>query len=73
MSLGKENISTSAQILELAQYGNHRLDRRKFPNPNSPPKQSLKAPELASIFLAVIVFAGGLSTALCVVCIRYKR
>uniref|UniRef100_A0A1B0GPD6 Cadherin domain-containing protein n=1 Tax=Phlebotomus papatasi TaxID=29031 RepID=A0A1B0GPD6_PHLPP len=34
---------------------------------------ALNGPELASIILAVVIFAGGLATAFCIVCVRYKR
>lgn len=33
----------------------------------------LQMAELASIILGVIVFAGSLSTAICVACVRYRR
>lgn len=33
----------------------------------------LQFAELASIILGVIVFAGSLSTAICVLCVRYRR
>lgn len=33
----------------------------------------LQIAELASIILGVIVFAGSLSTAICVLCVRYRR
>lgn len=65
-----ENLTTSAQILELSQLGRHNTNNRPSYILNG---STLKSTELASIILAVIVFAGGLATALCVVCVRYKR
>lgn len=67
-TVAMQNLTTSAHILELSQIGSHNLR-----NINTIHNASLKTPELASIILAVVVFAGGLATALCVVCVRNKR
>lgn len=70
-TLAVKNLSTSSQIIELAQLGDNTPNHRSVNTVQN--TAAIKTPELASIILAVIVFAGSLATALCVVCIRYKR
>lgn len=69
-TLSVQNLTLSSQIIELAQLGEHSPNLRPNTIQNT---AAIKTPELASIILAVIVFAGSLATALCVVCVRYKR
>lgn len=33
----------------------------------------INGPELATIILSVVILAGGLATAFCIACVRYKR
>lgn len=70
-TLSVQNLTISAQILELAQLGDPSPNQRNHNTIQN--TAAIKTPELASIILAVIVFAGSLATALCVVCVRYKR
>lgn len=69
-TLSVQNLTLSSQIIELAQLGEHTPNLRPNTIQNT---AAIKSPELASIILAGIVFAGSLATALCVVCVRYKR
>lgn len=63
-------MNTSEKILELAEFGSHNyLKRNQLINTQT----AIKSTEFAPIMLAIIVLAGSLTTALCVVCIRYRR
>lgn len=62
------SLMPSLPIIEVAQLGTIRGLSRSSGNGNS-----LNGPELASIILSVIILAGGLATAFCIACVRYKR
>lgn len=63
------NIYPPLAIVELPQLGGPRT----FGKGQGIQFGSLSGSELASIILAVAIFAGGLATTLCIVCVRYKR
>lgn len=69
-SLNLRNMNPALPIIELAKLETPRIYPRNNHIANS---ESLQGRELASIVLAVTIFAGGLATALCIVCVRYKR
>lgn len=64
------SLTPSLPIIEVAQLGSIRGLSRSSGNGNG---NSLNGPELASIILSVIILAGGLATAFCIACVRYKR
>lgn len=66
------NLTTSSRILGLAELGEYQSFNAKIPQTNYK-GSNLKTSELATIILAIVVFTGGLATAFCVVCVRYKR
>lgn len=69
-SISIQNLTTSAHILGLAELsGTISTPKISHTTYNG----SIRTPELATIILAIVVFAGGLATAFCVVCVRYKR
>lgn len=81
-ALSAQNLSTTLQIIEFVdQAGLSSLVNEQGvatishddQNAASAAAAELKLAELASIILGVIVFAGSLSTAICVVCVRYRR
>lgn len=81
-SLSNQNLSTSLRIIEYADVAGlgspvHEQGVDKILSEQDSASGSasaeLKVAELASIILGVIVFAGSLSTAICVVCVRYRR
>lgn len=63
------NIYPPLAIVELPQLGGPKT----FAKTQGIHVGSLTGSELASIILAVAIFAGGLATTLCIVCVRYKR
>lgn len=66
------NLTTTSRILGLAELGEYQSFNAKIPQTNYK-GSNLKTSELATIILAIVVFTGGLATAFCVVCVRYKR
>lgn len=64
------SLTPSLPIIEVAQLGSVRGLSRSGGNGNG---NALNGPELASIILSVIILAGGLATAFCIACVRYKR
>lgn len=74
-SISIQNLTTSAHILGLAELsgytGSNTIPNTKISHTTY--NGSIRTPELATIILAFVVFAGGLATAFCVVCVRYKR
>lgn len=71
-SISMSNLTTSSRILGLAELGEYQSFNAKIPQTNYK-GSNLKTSELATIILAIVVFTGGLATAFCVVCVRYKR
>lgn len=71
-SISMNNLTTSARILGLAELGEYQTVHAKIPHTNYN-GSTIRTSELATIILAFVVFAGGLTTAFCVVCVRYKR
>lgn len=71
-ALNMYNLSTSAQILELSDLGSFKANKRHSTHTTNQ-NAGMNGTELASIVLGIVVFAGSLATALCVICIRYKR
>lgn len=69
--LSMHNLTTSAHILGLAELGEYHTLNTKIPHTTY--NGAIRTSELATIILAFVVFAGGLATAFCVVCVRYKR
>lgn len=65
------NLTTSAHIIGIAELGEHQSVNAKIPHTTY--SGSIRTSELATIILAFVVFVGGLATAFCVVCVRYKR
>lgn len=63
------SLAPSIPIIEVAQLGNIRGLSRTAGSSSG----ALNGPELASIILSVIILAGGLATAFCIACVRYKR
>ncbi|XP_055381122.1 cadherin-89D [Condylostylus longicornis] len=63
------SVSSSSQILEIADFGT--LPPRI--NSKSVGTATMSGTEIISIILAIIVFAGGMTTSLCILCVRYKR
>lgn len=70
-TISMHNLTTSAHILGLAELGEYQNVNTKIPHMTY--NGGIRTPELATIILAFAVFAGGLATAFCVVCVRYKR
>lgn len=64
------SLTPALPIIEVAQLGSIRGLSRSGGHGNG---SSLNGPELASIILSVIILAGGLATAFCIACVRYKR
>lgn len=64
------SLTSSLPIIEVAQLGSIRGLSRSGGGASG---NALNGPELASIILSVIVLAGGLATAFCIACVRYKR
>lgn len=71
-SISMNNLTTSARILGLAELGEYKTVNTKISHTNYN-GSAIRTSELATIILAFVVFAGGLTTAFCVVCVRYKR
>lgn len=79
--LSAQNLNTTLQIIEYVDVAGLSSPEHKNAagisvkvNPDTASAAAeLKMAELASIILGVIVFAGSLSTAICVVCVRYRR
>ncbi|XP_059611787.1 cadherin-89D [Phlebotomus argentipes] len=67
-TIDMSTLMPSIPVLELVQLGSARGLSRTNTHIGA-----LNGPELASIILAVVIFAGGLATAFCIVCVRYKR
>lgn len=57
-------------ILELPRLGGPKTFIRPIMGPRY---GALTGSELASIILAIVIFAAGLTTTICVICIRQKR
>lgn len=86
LQVSAQNISSALQIIELVDVASlsGQLPRHGANGSISlvdgadsasaaPASADLQITELASIILGVIVFVGSLSTAICVVCVRYRR
>lgn len=71
-TISMNNLTTSARILGLAELGEYQSVNTKIPHTNYS-GSAIRTSELATIILAFVVFTGGLATAFCVVCVRYKR
>lgn len=70
-TISMHNLTTSAHIIGLAELGDSPNINPKIPHMTY--NGAIRTTELATIILAIVVFAGGLATAFCVVCVRYKR
>lgn len=62
--LNMQEIQPSLPIIELTQLG--------VPA-HLAPKLKQGSGELASIVLSITILIGGISTAICILCVRYKR
>ncbi len=67
-----ENFKPSLPIVELAKFGSSSNFYPKIVRPNESTGHS-NGGELASIVLSITILVGGLATAVCLVCVRYKR
>lgn len=63
-SLNMQEINPSLPIIELTKLG--------VPA-HLAPKIKQGSGELASIVLSITILIGGISTAICILCVRYKR
>lgn len=72
-SISIQNLTTSAHILGLADLSGYSNINPNTKISHTTYNGSIRTPELATIILAFVVFAGSLATAFCVVCVRYKR
>lgn len=69
-SIDMDKIYPPLPIIELPRLGGPKSFTRTIYGPRY---EALNGSELASIILAIVIFAAGLTTTICVICIRQKR